>query len=155
MKNLICVLLISLALNAYSQEVEVIKFSDLQEKILTTESPLTIFNFWATWCGPCVKEMPHFEQIDASNSDVKVYFVSVDFLQDLEKVEKFIAKREIETQVYFLDEKDPDSYMRKVSEEWSGAIPATLFVTDLGKTFFHEKAFSKDELEKVVEKYLN
>lgn len=155
MKNLICVLLITVALDAYSQDVEVIKFSDLQGKILSTEAPLTIFNFWATWCGPCVKEMPYFEKIDADNNDVKVYFVSVDFLQDLEKVQKFIAKRGVKSEVFFLDEKDPDTYMRKVSEEWSGAIPATLFVTDLGKTFFHEKAFSKEELQSAVEKYLN
>ena len=155
MKNLICALLISTALNSYSQEIEVIKFSDLQEKILSTEAPLTIFNFWATWCGPCVKEMPYFENIDLANNDVKVFFVSVDFLQDLEKVKKFVVKREVKSKVLFLDEKDPDSYMSKVSEDWSGAIPATLFVTDLGKTFFHEKAFSKEELESAVKKYLN
>lgn len=155
MKKLIFVLLFICATNAYSQEVEIVTFAELQEKILYTEAPLTLFNFWTTWCGPCVKEMPHFDELESTNSDVKVYFVSVDFKKDLDKVKNFVQKRGIRSDVLFLDEKDPDSYMRKVSQDWSGAIPATLFVTDLGKTFFQEKAFTKEELLSVVEKYLN
>lgn len=154
MKKLIFALLLSATLHVYSQKVEVIKFAELQEEILSAEAPLTIFNFWATWCAPCVKEMPYFQEIDSNKEDVKVVFVSVDFLQDQEKVKKFVEKRDVSSTVYFLDEKDPDTYMRKVSDQWSGAIPATLFVTDLGKTFFHEKAFTKEELESVVKKYL-
>ena len=154
MKKLFSILLLVFVLTSHGQTIQTVSFADLQEKMLYTEAPLTVFNFWATWCGPCVKEMPYFQEVD-SNEDVKVYFVSVDFKQDMEKVEKFIAKRQLKTEVLFLDEKDPDSYMRKVSNDWSGAIPATLFVTDLGKTFFHEKAFTKEELNEAVQKYLN
>jgi len=57
--------------------------------------------------------------------------------------------------VLFLNEKDPDNYLSQVSQEWTGAIPATLFVTDLGKTYFHEKAFTKEELKKTINQYLN
>ena len=154
MKKLFSILLLVFVLTSHGQTIQTVSFADLQEKMLYTDAPLTVFNFWATWCGPCVKEMPYFQEVD-SNEDVKVYFVSVDFKQDMEKVEKFIAKRQLKTEVLFLDEKDPDSYMRKVSNDWSGAIPATLFVTDLGKTFFHEKAFTKEELNEAVQKYLN
>ncbi len=138
-----------------AQEVEVVKFNDLQEKMLYTEAPLTVFNFWATWCAPCIKELPYFAEIDSKREDVKVYLVSVDFKNQLERVKKFVTDKSIQPDVLFLDEKDPDVYMEKVSQEWSGAIPATLFVTDLGKKFFHEKAFSQEELEKAVTKYLN
>ena len=155
MKKSIFTILLIAVLSVHSQNVETIKFSELQDKILYADAPLTIFNFWATWCGPCVKEMPHFESIESTNSGIKVYFVSVDFQQDLEKVKKFVDKRSVKSEVLFLDEKDPDSYMRKVSSDWSGAIPATLFVTNLGKTFFYEKAFTKEELQNTVEKYLN
>ncbi len=155
MKKFVFFVAIIFALNINAQEVSVLKFSELQEKILYTESPLTIFNFWATWCGPCIKEIPYFDAIPSGNENVKVYFISVDFPQDLEKVELFAKKRALKSDVIFLDEKDPDSYMRKVSQNWSGAIPATLFVTDLGKTYFHEKAFTKEELQSAVDKYLN
>ena len=155
MKKLLLIFLLTAALNIHAQDVTVIKFSDLQDKMLYTEAPLTVFNFWATWCGPCIKEMPYFDQLENQNGDIKVYLVSVDFKQDLNKVELFARKRNIKSDVLFLDEKDPDDYMRKVSQNWSGAIPATLFVTDLGKTYFHEKAFTEEELQNAVEKYLN
>ena len=155
MNKFLFIIFILISLETFSQEVSVVKFSELQDKILYTEAPLTVFNFWATWCGPCIKEIPHFDALQVENEGVKVYLVSVDFKQDLEKVKGFVKKRAIQSEVIFLDEKDPDSYMDKVSQEWTGAIPATLFVTDLGKTYFHEKAFTKEELEKAVKKYLN
>ena len=152
---LLIALLVVMIFTAQAQKVEVVKFNDLQEKMLYTETPLTVFNFWATWCAPCIKELPYFAEVDANNEDVKVYLVSVDFQNQLERVKKFVAEKDLAPEVLFLDEKDPDSYMAKVSQEWSGAIPATLFVTDLGKKFFHEKAFTKEELEEAINKYIN
>lgn len=156
MKRIIFVLLFStITLFSSAQEVEIIKFTDLQEKMLYAEAPLTIFNFWATWCAPCIKELPYFEELESKNENIKVYLVSLDFKNQLDKVKKFVIDKNLKPDVLFLDEKDPDTYMPKVSQEWSGAIPATLFVTDLGKKFFHEKAFSKEELEETVNEYLN
>lgn len=149
------ILLITITFSVSAQQVEIVKFNDLQEKMLYTDAPLTIFNFWATWCAPCIKELPHFAEVDSKSESVKVYLVSIDFQNQLERVKKFVKDKELKPEVLFLDEKDPDTYMSKVSQEWSGAIPATLFVTDLGKKFFHEKAFSKEELEQAVNKYLN
>lgn len=138
-----------------AQQLEIVNFSELQEKMLYTDAPLTVFNFWATWCAPCIKELPYFDELNTTNSDVKVYLVSVDFKNQLERVKQFVNDKNYASKMLFLDEKDPDTYMSKVSQEWSGAIPATLFVTDLGKKFFHEKAFTKEELAETVNKYLN
>ncbi len=155
MKKIVFTLSIIISIQLSAQEVEVVKFSDLQKKILYTDAPLTVFNFWATWCGPCIKELPHFDALESENNNIKVYLVSIDFQSELERVKKFVEKKSLQSDVLFLDEKDPDDYMGKVSNDWSGAIPATLFVTDLGKTYFHEKAFTKEELEKTIKKYLN
>lgn len=155
MKKYIFVVLLTLTIQLSAQSVEVVKFSDLQSKMLYTEAPLTIFNFWATWCGPCIKELPHFDELETQNENIKVYLISLDFPDQLDKVKNFVVKRSLQSDVLFLNEKDPDDYMPKISEEWTGAIPATLFVTGLGKTYFHEKAFSKEELKNTVEKYLN
>ncbi|MFK7953669.1 MAG: TlpA family protein disulfide reductase [Ekhidna sp.] len=155
MKKTLFALLLSVTIQLSAQDVEVVKFNELQRKILYTDAPLTIFNFWATWCGPCIKELPHFDELSESNEDVKVFLVSLDFPDQLEKVKNFVTKKSLSSEVLFLNEKDPDDYMPKVSEQWTGAIPATLFVTDLGKTYFHEKEFSKEELEQTVDKYLN
>ncbi len=155
MKKIALVFCLLISIHLSAQEIEIVKFSELQKKILYTEAPLTVFNFWATWCGPCIKELPHFDALESNNDNIKVYLVSVDFQSELERVKKFVAKKSFKSDVLFLNEKDPDDYMGKVSNNWSGAIPATLFVTDLGKTYFHEKAFTKEELEKTIEKYLN
>lgn len=137
-----------------AQEVRVMKFPELQKKILTADAPLTIFNFWATWCGPCVREMPHFDAYE-TDPEVKVYFVSLDFPDQLERVKKFVANKSLKAEVILLDESDYDAYMGKVSKEWSGAIPASLFVDEWGKTYFHEKEISKEELARLVAEYSN
>ena len=112
MKKIFFALFIILSVHLSAQEVEVVKFADLQKKILYTEAPLTVFNFWATWCAPCIKELPHFEELDNSEN-VKVYLVSIDFQSELDRVKKFVAKKNLKTEVLFLDEKDPDSYMER------------------------------------------
>ena len=143
-----------LAMIALSQEVKVMKFPEVQKKILTADAPLTIFNFWATWCAPCVREMPLFESY-ADDPNVKVYLISLDFGDQLEKVKKFAGKKGLKSEVILLNESDYDSYIGKVSKEWTGAIPATLFVDEWGKTYFHESEFTKKELDDVIKKYLN
>ena len=155
MKKIALGICIAASLQLTAQDVEVVKFADLQKKMISTEAQLTVFNFWATWCGPCIKELPHFDALESENKNIKVYLVSIDFQSELEKVKKFVEKKSLQSKVLFLDEKDPDDYMEKVSTQWTGAIPATLFVTDLGKTYFHESAFTKEELEKTIKKYLN
>lgn len=155
MSKILAIVLFFCMLQVRSQEVTSIAFSDLQEKMRQTEARLTIFNFWATWCGPCVKEIPYFEALEQENDDVKVYLVSIDFPQDLEKVRAFVRKRKLNVEVFFLDEKDPDRYIRRIDPSWSGAIPATLFINDSKETFFYEKAFTKEELYHMVKIYSN
>lgn len=154
MRRLLICIGIVWSVSAQSQEVNVIKFPELQKRILTADAEVTIFNFWATWCGPCVKELPHFESY-AGNEKVKVYLVSLDFEEDLEKVKKFVAGKGLKSEVLFLNEKNYNTFMDKISKEWTGAIPATLFVDKWGKTYFHEKAFTKEELDDKIKSYLN
>lgn len=154
MKKLFFVVFIATFLSTKGQEVELVTIEALQDKITNSDKSLTIVNFWATWCKPCIEEMPYFEELDQSSENIKVYLVSVDFQNQLDRVKAFIKKRAVTSQVLFLNEKDPDNYMPKISKEWTGAIPATLFVNAMGKTYFHEKAFGKEELFETAKKYV-
>ena len=154
MRILLLSSLLFLGVLSQAQEVKTIKFAELQKRILTANEPLTIFNFWATWCGPCVKEMPHFEAVN-SNEKIKVVFVSLDFSDKLEKVKKFASDKGLTSEVLLLDETDYNSYIHKVSKEWTGAIPATLFVDEWGKTYFNEGDFTKEDLDERIKTYLN
>lgn len=106
-----------------------------------------VFNFWASWCKPCVTEMPAFETLanDFRLNKVSVIFISLDFKRDLETVEKFVTEHQIKSKVYLIDEPDYNSWIDKVSPQWSGAIPATLISNGIRKDFY-EQSFDYQSL---------
>ena len=129
------------------------------ESIIEKESPkLQVINFWATWCAPCIKELPHFEKLNRTASDkIEVTLVTLDFADELEKrVIPFIKKRKLESDVVLLDEIDYNSWIDKVDPSWSGAIPATLIINPSnGKRSFVEKELNEAELNSLIEGILN
>jgi thiol-disulfide isomerase/thioredoxin len=122
------------------------KINDLVKRIDTTQVPLVI-NFWATWCKPCIQELPAFDSLTSSNNTFKVLLVSLDFKEDIEKkVNPFLKKNKMMTDCILLDEINGNDYINKISEQWSGAIPATLFVYK-EKKIFVEKKLTRAQLE--------
>ena len=104
------------------------KINDLLNRIKNSDTTY-IINFWATWCKPCVKELPVFDSLLTltKNTATKIILVSLDFKEDIEtKVNPFLFKKNINCQVVLLDEINGNDYINKISEKWSGAIPATL-----------------------------
>lgn len=140
------------ALPTRAQQVEIIKYPQLLQMINgDKDEDIIIYNFWATWCAPCVKEMPYFEKIDKEDG-VQVRFISLDDVEKLEsRVIPFLNKKNIQAKVYLLDETDYNAFIDKVDKRWSGAIPATVIVNNkLNTKEFYEKEFHEGELEKVV-----
>lgn len=114
-----------------------------------------IYNFWATWCKPCIEEMPHFEALGQKFADkkLKVVFVSLDFIKDLEKrVNPFLSRKGINSEVLILDGgNDPNKWIDRIEPQWSGAIPATIILrtSDNYRGFF-EREFTYEELEALI-----
>jgi thiol-disulfide isomerase/thioredoxin len=134
---------------------DVVRF-DTVEKLLHASNDTTyVINFWATWCSPCVEELPHFESLRSRyvNEKLRIVLVSLDFKSQLNsKVKPFIEKKGLRSTVWLLDETDANSYIDKVSPEWSGAIPATLIVNHRRNVrSFYEKQMTLEELVSMVE----
>lgn len=120
-------------------------YAVLEKEVLNDKSATYVVNFWATWCAPCVKELPHFEKLNSENKKVKVVLVSLDFKNQYEtKLLPFVKNRKINSEVVLLTDKDYNTWLPIVSKDWSGSIPATLIIKD-GKKIFVEKMFSSDE----------
>jgi thiol-disulfide isomerase/thioredoxin len=137
--------------------ITVYNFPALDEALLQKKTDTTyVVNFWATWCKPCVKEMPYFEKIasEYSKDKVKVIFVSLDFPDRLgTQVVPFIEKNDIQSEVVLLDDDNANDWIPKVSIEWQGAIPATLIYNQNERAFF-ERSFTYEELENEVKSLL-
>lgn len=137
--------------NYAQNQVDVLSFDEFKTGYLEKQSDtLFVINFWATWCKPCVQEMPYFLEAEEKfgGEKFKLLLVSLDFKTDLEsKLIPFLEKKSISSDVVLLDDLDYNSWIDKVSENWSGAIPATLFLNqEKGIYTFKEGEFEKEKL---------
>ena len=138
---------------AQAQEIPKWKLADLQTAIKNADKP-TIFNFWATFCKPCMEEMPYFLQLAKKydSAGVRLILVSLDMREAYpSKIKAFATKRKIRAPIKFLDETNADLFCPAVDKSWSGAIPASLFINNkTGYRKFFEDALSKEKLEKEI-----
>ncbi len=124
-------------------------FAPIMEK---TNDSIYVINFWATWCAPCVREIPVFEQLHAQYKDkkVKVLLVSLDFPDHLEsRVIPFLREHRVQSEVILLDEPNANRWIPLVDESWTGAIPATIIYSREFRDFY-QKEFKFEELENII-----
>lgn len=130
-------------------QVKLISLDRLYDRIKYSSDTLYVINFWATWCVPCIKELDSFEKLNKQykNEKLKVLLISVDFESKLSSLTAFVKKRNLQTEVFLLNEKNEQEYINRIDSGWSGAIPATLFIKNNNRKFF-EREFTYDELVK-------
>jgi thiol-disulfide isomerase/thioredoxin len=139
-----------------AQKVMVIDFGGLEKMMQANDDTLRVFNFWATWCKPCVDELPYFIQAheNRKSEKLKVYLISLDFPRQIDtRLRPFIIRNKVSPPVYLLDAPNPNAWIDRVHPDWSGSIPATLLVKN-GLKHFYEQEFTRDELNKLLNKHL-
>lgn len=152
------VLLMTAGYNASAQEVSAYKAEDLMKRLAAGKDTVFVVNFWATWCGPCVKELPEFDKIAEKfkGKPVKVILVSMDFKEDYpKKIVKFINKKKLGHEVVWLNETNANEFIPKITNEWQGSIPATLlYYKKNSYTGFFEGTIKAERISLLVEKQL-
>lgn len=139
MRKIIFIFLIAISVqqSVCAQEIKKIKMTELVKMIDTSSTPL-IVSFWASWCAPCIKEIPWFEKnVAAYGKKVKLLLVSIDFADDYPKtIAAFAKKNGYRSEILWLDETNADTFCPQIDKAWDGAIPATLMVNN--KTRFRQ-----------------
>lgn len=119
-----------------AQKVEYIKVPELEKILKNPENKLFVVNFWATWCPPCVKELPDFANVVKAYDpkQVSFIFVSLDFPGEIKsQLIPFLKKNRIDLHISAMMETDANLWIEKVDPAWQGDIPATLFFNNSKK----------------------
>lgn len=151
MRLTLTILLCSFFLATEAQVKSIIHVPELEKMLTPKSDSVVVINFWATWCAPCVKELPLFEKLHQEKPEIKVTLINLDFADKIDKVNSFIARKKLVSDVYLLDDVDYNSWINKVDKSWGGAIPATLIInTKTGQRKFVERELQPGELEVLI-----
>jgi thiol-disulfide isomerase/thioredoxin len=149
----ILIILASLVPVTRAQEIPVLSFGQLAPMLQTKSDTVYMVNFWATWCLPCVEEMPYLLKYaaDKKNSKFRLILVSLDMPNQLEsRVIPFVKRLNISEKVVLLDDPDANKWIDRVSTDWSGALPGTLlFSNDFRQ--FHSDVLDYEKIKALVE----
>jgi thiol-disulfide isomerase/thioredoxin len=162
LKILLLFSILTVGLSAFSQpgvknKVQVVNFDQLEPMLQKNNDTIYLVNFWATWCAPCIKELPAIKSVEQKYADkkFKVLLVSLDFPKDLTgRLEPFIKSKNITSDVYLLNDPNQNRWINKVDSNWSGEIPFTLIY---GKLFreSYSQSFTFEELDSIINLKLN
>jgi len=152
MKKLLLVLVFVLGCQcSFSQEIKKISITELESYINNSNKPLVV-NFWATFCVPCIKEIPYFQSIIKNEYPAKIelLLVSLDLPSSYpDDISSFAKKRKFYSTIAWLNETNADIFCPRIDTAWSGSIPASLFVNNSsGYRKFYEKDISPEQLKK-------
>lgn len=132
-------------------------YEGLKPLLKTDSDKIYVVNFWATWCAPCIKELPYFEALDEKydNKGVEVLLVSLDFPKKYDShLKPFIKKHQLKSRVVAFDDMDSNTWIPDISPDWSGAIPATLIFSKTDRKFYERTFASYEELETELKSFL-
>jgi len=151
-KSVIIILALFIGTAGFSQSIKKIKATELEKTIKESRTPL-IVSFWATFCVPCIQEIPYLERLvkQHEKDSIKLLLVSLDMQEDYVKIRPLASQKKFISPIVWLNETNADYFCPKVYSSWSGAIPATLFINNkTGYRKFYEEQVKEQQLEKEI-----
>lgn len=159
MKRLICISMMLLFMGGnYAQDIPKWKITDVERTIAESRDEVLVINFWATFCKPCVAEIPFFIRTveKYKSSKVALLLVSLDLPSFYpKKIAAFAKKNHFRASIAWLDETNADYFCPRVDTAWSGSIPATLVINKkTGFRKFAEEEMSQESFEAIIQQAL-
>ena len=138
-------------------EILITDFDGLQGLLEIRDGRTHVINFWASWCKPCIQELPYFLRLQQHHdrSELQVIMVSLDFRSKVEEtLIPFLESREFILPLILLHDPAANEWIDRVDPSWTGSIPATLIFNNERREFY-EKEFTEEELNSIVQNFLN
>jgi peroxiredoxin len=109
---------------------------------------LLVVNLWATWCGPCVAELPEFVTMNRMyrHRNFQLITISLDDIDKKDEALEVLRKNHVSATNYILSSSDRDQFAEALDQEWPGPIPYTLVIAPGGKILYR-KTNQVDPLE--------
>lgn len=146
-------LLTAIAAPLFAQKIPSYSADRLMARVSNKDTTY-IVNFWASWCGPCVVELPEFTELQKRYADqkVKVLLVSLDFPDSYpDKLTAYVTKKKIQPEVVWFNETNANEFIPKIDNAWSGALPGTMLVNKrTGYRQFIERSVTAEEIEALI-----
>lgn len=140
-----------------SMSIQVLNYDQLKPLLHQSNDTTYVVNFWATWCAPCVQEIPYFVALDSLYADhpFKLVLVSLDFKKDyVRKLLPFVKEKKLEEYVLVLEDNRANYWIDDIDPSWSGAIPATLVFNGEERKFYEKSFHHLDELNQIIKPFL-
>jgi thiol-disulfide isomerase/thioredoxin len=142
---------IAIFIFACSSSGKIQKIDDSGITSLTSQEKVVVLNFWATWCQPCVEEIPIFIRLQQQHPEIDVVGISMDEPDQTGAVEAFVRKHEMNYKVVLREGENFETMVNSIDPEWMGALPATFVFKDGKRTFSKAGLISEQELLQAIQ----
>jgi thiol-disulfide isomerase/thioredoxin len=114
---------------------------------LASQNKVVVINFWATWCEPCVDEIPVLVKLHQEYGKVKWVGISMDDSDQQAEVQKFATAHHMDYELYLRNGSKFEDMVNSMDPNWIGALPATFVFRDGKRVYSKVGEITQQELE--------
>src|SRR5262245_1064098 len=139
-----------LLIAACSSAIRVQRINDAAIAKLPAEKETVVLNFWATWCQPCVEEIPSFIKLQKEHPEINVVGISMDELDHEPQVQIFARKHGMNYRVALREGDDFEKMVNSIDPQWIGALPATFVFKNGTRVYSKTGLITEQELQQAI-----
>lgn len=133
--------------------LELIDEAGIKALLRNDTGKVRLINVWATWCGPCITEMPEFVEINRMyrRRDFEFITISADKPDKKGQAHELLKKMQASAQNYIFNSEDKYKLIEAIDSQWQGALPYTLLIAPGGKVVYRTQGtIVPQEMKKMI-----